>query len=61
MLMMDGLINRLATAGDEFDYLPLDKAGRLIASLSRTKAYKDKVRQDAKDRRTWPSRKWRKS
>ena len=50
MLMMDGLINRLATAEDEFDYLPLDKAGRLIASLSRTKAYKDKVRQDMKDK-----------
>lgn len=43
MLMMDGLINRLATAEDEFDYLPLDKVGRLIASLSRTKVYKDKA------------------
>ena len=50
MLMMDGLINRLATAEDEFDYLPLDKVGRLIASLSRTKVYKDKVRQDMKDK-----------
>ena len=46
----DGLINRLATAEDEFDYLPLDKVGRLIASLSRTKVYKDKVRQDMKDK-----------
>ena len=26
--------------------MPLDKAGRLIASLSRTKVYKDRVRQD---------------
>lgn len=50
MLMMDGLINRLATAEDEFDYMPLDKVGRLIASLSRTKAYKDRVRQDMKDK-----------
>ena len=50
MLMMDGLINRLATAEDEFDYLPLDKVGRLIASLSRTKVYRDKVRQDMKDK-----------
>lgn len=50
VLMMDGLINRLATAEDEFDYLPLDKVGRLIASLSRTKVYKDRVRQDMKDK-----------
>ena len=28
--------------------MPLDKAGRLIASLSRTKVYKDKVRQEMK-------------
>ena len=28
--------------------MPLDKAGRLIASLSRTKVYKDRVRQDMK-------------
>lgn len=50
MLMMDGLINRLATAEEEFDYMPLDKVGRLIASLSRTKVYKDRVRQDMKDK-----------
>lgn len=50
MLMMDGLINRLATAEEEFDLLPLDKVGRLIASLSRTKVYKDRVRQDMKDK-----------
>lgn len=50
MLMMDGLINRLATAEEEFDYLPLDKVGRLISSLSRTKVYKDRVRQDMKDK-----------
>lgn len=50
MLMMDGLINRLATAEEEFDVLPLDKVGRLIASLSRTKVYKDRVKQDMKDK-----------
>lgn len=50
MLMMDGLINRLATAEEEFDYMPLDKVGRLIASLSRTKVYKDRVKQDMKDK-----------
>jgi len=26
--------------------MPLDKAGRLLASLSRTKVYKDRVRHD---------------
>lgn len=45
-LAMNGLVNRMASAEEEFDELPLDKAGRLIASLSRTKVYKDRVRQD---------------
>lgn len=46
MLTMNGLVNRMATAEEEFDEIPLDKAGHLIASLARTKAYKDKVRED---------------
>lgn len=45
-MLMDGLINRLATAEEEFDYMPLDKVGRLITALSRTKVYKDRVKQD---------------
>lgn len=45
-LLMDGLINKLAMAEEEFDAMPLDKAGRLLTSLSRTKVYKDRVRQD---------------
>ena len=45
-MRMDGLINKMATAEEEFDAMPLDKAGRLLASLSRTKVYKDKVQQD---------------
>ena len=45
-LLMDGLINKLATAEEEFDALPLEKAGRLLTSLSRTKVYKDRVKQD---------------
>lgn len=45
-MLMDGLINKMATAEEEFDQMPLDKAGRLLASLSRTKVYKDRVRQD---------------
>jgi hypothetical protein len=48
MLMMNGLVDKVATAEEEFNELPLDKAGRLIASLSRTKVYKDRVRQDMK-------------
>lgn len=46
MMTMNGLVNRMATAEEEWDRMPLDKAGRLIASLSRTKVYKDRVRQD---------------
>lgn len=48
MLTMNGLVNKVAMAEEEFNEMPLDKAGRLIASLSRTKVYKDKVRQDMK-------------
>lgn len=47
-MTMNGLVNKIAAAEEEFDDLPLDKAGRLIASLSRTKVYKDRVRQDMK-------------
>lgn len=46
MLTMNGLINRMATAEEEFDTIPLDKAGRLISQLTRTEAYKRKVKQD---------------
>lgn len=45
-ILTSGLIDRLATAEEEFETMPLDKAGRLIASLARTKTYKDKVRQE---------------
>ena len=48
LMTMNGLINKVATAEEEFQEIPLDKAGRLIASLSRTKIYKDKVKQDMK-------------
>ena len=46
LLTMNGLLNKVATAEEEFNEMPLDKAGRLIASLSRTKGYKDRVKQD---------------
>lgn len=48
MMMMNGLVDKVATAEEEFNDMPLDKAGRLIASLARTKVYKDRVRQDMK-------------
>lgn len=48
MLTMNGLVNKVAMAEEEFNDMPLDKAGRLIASLSRTKVYKDRVKQDMK-------------
>lgn len=48
MVLMDGLMQRVSTAEDEFDELPLDKAGRLIASLARNATYEQKVRQDMK-------------
>lgn len=46
LLTMNGLLNKVVTAEEEFNEMPLDKAGRLIASLSRTKVYKDRVKQD---------------
>ena len=46
LLTMNGLLNKVATTEEEFNEMPLDKAGRLIASLSRTKVYKDRVKQD---------------
>jgi len=48
MLLADGLVKRLAMAEEEFDTLPLDKVGRLMTALSRTKTYKDRVKQDSK-------------
>lgn len=45
-LLASGLIDRLATAEEEFDTMPLDKAGRLVVSLARSKTYKDRVRHD---------------
>ena len=46
IMMMNGLVDKVAMAEEEFSEMHLDKSGRLIASLSRTKVYKDRVRQD---------------
>ena len=35
MVLMDGLMQRVSTAEGDFQEMPLDKAGRLIASLAR--------------------------
>lgn len=48
MVLMDGLMRRVSTAEEEFEEIPLDKAGRLIASLSRNATYEKKVRQELK-------------
>ena len=48
MVLMDGLMQRVSTAEEDFAELPLDKAGRLIASLSRNATYEKRVRQDMK-------------
>lgn len=48
IMMMDGLMQRVTTAEEEFQDMPLDKAGRLIASLSRVQVYEDKIKRDYK-------------
>ena len=48
MVLMDGLMQRVSTAEDDFAEMPLDKAGRLIASLSRNATYEKRVKQDMK-------------
>ena len=48
MVLMDGLMRRVSTAEDEFAEMPLDKAGRLIASLARNATYERKVKAELK-------------
>lgn len=48
MVLMDGLMQRVSTAEDDFAEMPLDKAGRLIASLSRVGIYEQKIIRDYK-------------
>lgn len=47
-ILMDSLVKRISMAQEEFDDMPLDKAGRLITAISRTKVYKDKVKAEMK-------------
>ena len=48
MVLMDGLMQRVSTAEEEFGEMPLDKAGRLIASLARNATYEKRVKADLK-------------
>lgn len=45
-ILASELTKKFAMAQEEFDDMPLDKAGRLMVALSRTKVYQDKVRAD---------------
>lgn len=45
-IMAGELTRKMAQAQEEWDEMDLDKAGRLMVALSRSKIYKDKVRQD---------------
>lgn len=49
-ILTSKLAKRLAMADDEFEGMTLAKAGQLMVQLSRTKAYKDKVRQEQKSK-----------
>lgn len=48
MVLMDGLMQRVSTAEDDFSEMPLDKAGRLIASLARNATYEKRTRAELK-------------
>ena len=42
------MVSLPSTAEEDFSEMPLDKAGRLIASLARNATYEQRVRQDMK-------------
>lgn len=45
-IMSGELTKKLAQAQEEWDEMPLEKAARVMVSLSRTKVYKDKIKAD---------------
>lgn len=45
-LLLDALTRRIATAEDEFDELPVEKAGRLLVMLQRSAVYKARTMED---------------
>ena len=46
LLMLNGLMQRISTAEEEFMEMPLEKAGRLVSSFSKDELRKQKNRQD---------------
>jgi hypothetical protein len=50
IMAMDGLLQRVSAAEDEFLEIPLDKAIRLISSLSRTEIIDQKAKNDQKSK-----------
>lgn len=48
IVLMDGLMQRVSSAEDDFAEMPLDKAGRLIASLARNATYERRVQAELK-------------
>lgn len=47
-IMASELTQKMATAQEEFDEMPLNDAGKLLISVSRTNAYKEKLKEDIK-------------
>lgn len=45
-ILIDGLTRRIATAEEDFDNLPLDKAGRLLVQIQRSTIYKERWRKE---------------
>lgn len=45
-IMINGLTQRLATAEEEYEDIPLDKAGRLLIQLQRTVVYKERMKKE---------------
>jgi hypothetical protein len=50
IMAMDGLLQKVSSAEDEFLEIPLDKAIRLISSLSRTEIIDQKAKNDQKSK-----------
>lgn len=45
-ILTDGLTRRLATADEEFDNMPVEKAGQLLVQLQRTTVYKERYKKE---------------
>ena len=43
-IFIDGLTRRIATANEDFDELPIEKAGKLLVQLQRSAVYKARMR-----------------